>query len=640
MLEVFLRSYQSPVNGQRFLSSAVPETALPFAKWKMSDVREVLSHGIPAEHANAKLMYDGDHWQSGWGWAGPMVPFDHPNYALLWGEIMKMFCSRNIIRELVETHVNGVLGRPMRWSLVPIRSTKDERDDTPDALKSLIAEASTIVRQWLAQRKVHDVMRAYLTELLMPAGRSTLRLFLPRGAGTPIAQGSRVLRMQTGTDFGETMGAIFLEKPDVTLSRVYTDPDTQRDIGVSLFRARRPDNGSFQDAASLTFLDAEGKNTVIGTIYDDGSQSGVSYDMGGRLAMFQSTRTPLITPQLLQQNRILNYAESVIPRNLTTAGFLERVIISAQLNGQWVKDEATGVEKFEMDDDAVPAFGPGEVTVLQPQTFEDEATGKIVVTTPSMQRFEPILPTGSIDSSNHLYQNMQREAGQGHLIKDEMTDATLVRYGLSLVQSAIPVTQAFVWVIETALAETEALRGEQGKYTSQLRAQASAFLNVGSITPEQRNALTATIEKSILSKETGQELMGVEDVDEENDRIASQPGAAIDLAIRMANSYKMLRDAGMPARLAAIHSGYSEEDADEIAAEQEKEDQKKMQQQQDQLKLQASLAPKPVVGQRGTAGLTAQRRGRPSGTAERNPGQGQDKGARALQDKKRNRARP
>jgi hypothetical protein len=115
----------------------------------------------------------------------------------------------------------------------------------------------------------------------------------------------------------------------------------------------------------------------------------------------------------------------------------------------------------------------------------------------------------------------------------------------------------------------------------------------------------------------------------------------------MANSYKMLIDAGMPPRLAAINSGYSEAQATEIEREQTKREDEKAQQQQDaqmkQMTLQASLQPKPPPGSPpsgNAAGLRAKRMGRPSGTAEKNPGQGQDKGARALQKQKRSRQTP
>src|SRR6185503_16777747 len=132
MPEAFLRVFQSEWFATTPLVAPIPEQALPFPRWKIQHVREIIARDIPPEHQWAWGMYKGDHWQGGWGWAGPMVGQDHPEYQRLWGEIMKMFTSRNIIRDVVETHVNGVLGRPMRWSLVPVRATKDERDDTSD----------------------------------------------------------------------------------------------------------------------------------------------------------------------------------------------------------------------------------------------------------------------------------------------------------------------------------------------------------------------------------------------------------------------------------------------------------------------------------------------------------------------------
>jgi hypothetical protein len=653
MLEVFLRSAQTVWSGSgQWPAAPVPEEALPFPKWTMQTVRAIVAADIPPEYAHAWSFMNGDHWQGGWGWAGPMVAHDDPGYMRLWTDILKMFCSRNVTREIVKTHVNGVLGRPFRWSLVPVKGSADERDATTTAEEALVAEASSAVRSWLDARQAHALLRSFLTDLLVPPGRSFLRLFLPRGAGTPVTPGSRVLQ-RAGLEFAATLAGIYAEKPTVTNARMYTDPDTQRQIGVSLFRSKRrtdSNNGNgnvpFQDAASLTYLDASGERTIIETLYEDNGQAAVGYQMGGRLAAYEGRRDPLITAQVLQQQRILNYAESMIPRNLTTSGFLDRIITSTQLNGKFVRDPTTGVEEFVPNPDALPRFGPGEVTVLQPLVLEDEA-GKITVTNPSMQRGEPVAPDGGIKSSDHLYHNMLRECEQGHLVPTEDSESSVIRYGLSLLESAIVVTAAARWMIESALAWAEDLSGQRGKYTDKLRASVSCFINVGPVTPEQRAALVSAFEKSLLSRETAQELMGVEDVDSENDRIAAQPGAAIDLAIRMANSYKMLIDAGMPPRLAAINSGYSEEQAAEIETEQTKREQEQAKQQQDaqmkQMTLQAALQPKPapsVPPSNNAAGLRAKRMGRPSGTAERNPGQGQDKSARALSKQKRSRQSP
>lgn len=642
MLEVFLRQQQSSAFGSGPMVAPLPERSIPFSKWRLNDVQAIVARDIPPEHQWAWNFFNGDHWQGGWGWAGPMVTADHPAYTQIWTDIMKMFSSRNATREIVETHVNGVLSRPMRWSLAPVRTTPDERDNTDEALKALIAEASAIVRAWLQQRNAHALLRAFLTDLLMPPGRAVLRLFLPSGNATPVAEGSRVLQLVTGDDFGKTLASIFAEKPVVYKGRVWTEPATQRDVGVALFRARNASGDGYQDAANITFVGPDGETTMIGTLYQDGTKTQVGYDLGGRITMFQRERSALVTSQLLQQQRILNYAESMIPRNLTTAGFLERVITSTQLNGRTVKDPETGIESFEIDESQTPRFGPAEVTVLEPMVLEDDE-GKLHVTTPGYQRGEPIMPTGSIESSNHIYQNMLREAAQGHLIKEEDSDSSVIRYGLSLMQSAIPCTEALRWMIETSLAWAEALRGEEGRYTDKLRVQTSAYINVGPVTPEQRNALIAAFEKSVISRETAQELMGVEDVDSENDRIAAQPGSGIDLAIRMANAFKMLRDAGLPAGIAAKQAGYSADAAAEMEAEFQKEKQDQQKAAQEQLKIQGqnalSVASTRNASQ-GSAGLRAARRGRPSGTAEKNPGQGQNKGARALQNKKRNRSQP
>jgi hypothetical protein len=196
--------------------------------------------------------------------------------------------------------------------------------------------------------------------------------------------------------------------------------------------------------------------------------------------------------------------------------------------------------------------------------------------------------------------------------------------------SAIPVCDAFNWILGTGLAFGEALRGEVGRYTEQLRATCTAFVNVGPVPPEEKTAMIAAFEKAVLARESVQEsAFNVEDVDAENDRIASQPGSAIDVVIRQMNAVKLGTEAGMSVEQAALAAGFSEEQA---AAMQKSADEKAAKDAEAKMAEIKAGAAQMAMG-------TGQRPGRPSGTAERNPGQQQDKGARKLQSKARDRTR-
>ena len=75
--------------------------------------------------ANQKF-YQGDHWQDGAGWSGPMPEPEHPLFRDLLLEIRRGFVSKNTISEVVKRHVAGVLGREPAWSLALRRPLAEE----------------------------------------------------------------------------------------------------------------------------------------------------------------------------------------------------------------------------------------------------------------------------------------------------------------------------------------------------------------------------------------------------------------------------------------------------------------------------------------------------------------------------------
>jgi hypothetical protein len=622
MNEATLRIIQAQLLGTSFRSRFSPPlpTPVPIRGLDYKLARQYVGQKIPDIYGFASRMYAGDHWQGGWGGAGPMLSSSDPGYQYMWSMIATGFVSRNVLKELVDRHVNGVLARMPRWTLMPIEATTGE-EEMDEATKALIAEASAFLRDWLASRGVHRLLKRYLQDLLMPAGRGCFRFFVPPGLANELSGSTSVRSLSVGDSVGEALQRIYLEKPEVVDSEVITDPDTQRQVGIRLMA--KPDR------AWLTFLDQEGKRTFVRSVGNEGGGTGVSYDLGGRLLMFKGEREPLVSRQFLQMQRAMNFAESVIPRTNETAGFLQRIITNAQLQGSWSKDAETGTLTFTPDPSAEPVYGAGITNYISGQVLEDDE-GRLQQANPGIHIQEPVTPTGVMESSKHFRNAMHMEAHQAHLIEDSGMPPELARheYALSLLDSAIPVIDAFHWILGTGLAFAEALRGEVGRYTEQLRPSASAVVNVGPVTPEERASLIQAFEKAVMARETVQEAINIEDVDAENDRIASQPGAAVDVVVRQMNALKLGTEAGLSVEDAAIEAGFSPERAKAMQANADK--QKAVEAANKLAEIKAGAA------QMGAAG-TGQRPGRPSGTAERNPGQQQDKLARKMTPKPRDR---
>ena len=634
MNEATLRIIQTQILGTSFRSQFAPPlpTPVPIRGMDYQMARQYVGQLLPVDYGRARLMYDGNHWQGGWGWAGPMLLPSDPGYQSMWYLISSGFVSRNVLKEIVDRHVNGVLSRLPKWTLMPIAASPS--DEMPEPMKALIAEASAFLRDWLAARRVHAMLKQYLVDLLMPTGRGCFRFFVPPGLANQLQGTTAVRSLEVGDSVAEAMQRIYLEKPPVTESAVVTDPDTQREIGIRLFGQ----NDKQSDRAWLTFLDQDGQETFVRTVGNEGGTAGVKYDLGGRLLMFQGKREPLVTTQFLQMQRALNFAESVIPRTNETAGFLQRIITNAMLQGKWEKLE-DGSLKFTPDPNAKPVYGAGVTNYIAGQIIEDD-DGKMHQATPGVHVQEPVTPTGVMESSKHFRNGMHMEGHQAHMIEGSGVPPELARmeYGLSLLDSALPVIDAFQWILGTGLAFGEALRGEVGKYTEQLRPSCSAFINLGPVPADEKLAMIAAFEKAVLARESVQEsAFNVEDVDAENDRIASQPGAAIDVVVRQMNAVKLGTDAGMSVEQAALAAGF---DATTAANMQKSADTVTAQKTAAALaQAKAAGLAKPNAGPPGTPGANpfANKGGRPSGTAEQNPGQGQDKLARKLTPKQRDR---
>ncbi|MCA9921996.1 MAG: hypothetical protein KC421_06485 [Anaerolineales bacterium] len=67
--------------------------------------------------ANSKFAA-GDHWQDGDGWVGPQLGSDHPLKNTADTYIQRIFTVEDMIRDLMDRHVSGVLGKAMSWTMV------------------------------------------------------------------------------------------------------------------------------------------------------------------------------------------------------------------------------------------------------------------------------------------------------------------------------------------------------------------------------------------------------------------------------------------------------------------------------------------------------------------------------------------
>lgn len=537
--------------------------AKPFSEWTAKEAQEAAGGAVSDTAKTAARFIEGDHWQNGDGWTGPRPQSGSDGASIIMAEIQKAFTSRNAIAEVTGRHSGGVVGREPAWSLSPRRPMKDGETPT-DQEQALIDEAEAALTAWWDERNMARTIYHAVFRLLF-AGRSQTRIYVPPGLlDAAEGEGGQPVTVIRARDLADALSKLYVAVPDLGMSTVVTDPRTQRQVGIYV---EQGEGGKV--TAELTYLgdvpDARGVYpTIIRTIAENADAAPAALPLGGRLTIYEATRDPLITEQVMQSQRALNLALSMLPRNVVTGGFLERVITNGMVPGKWVDDpDVAGGKRYEPADYKT---GPGTTNFITGVAVEDPTTGKQTVASPGVQWREPISVQSSVDAKTEHYADILGECQQAHvLLGSEATPSGRSRaearadYASSLDETARVEERRGRWLLETALAMAEAILGTPGKYTDALRVVYTVRVNAGPVDPEEQAQIQAQVDGGLRSKEGGQSAIGIADVDAENAVIASQPGASLDLVTRQAAAMDALMAVGVSLEAAAKLVGMTDE---------------------------------------------------------------------------------
>lgn len=529
----------------------------------------------------SRAFIQGDHWQGGLGWVGPRPQMTDPAYLETMTEIARAFVSKNIIAEITYRHVNGVVGIEPHWGLTSLAPVEED-EEVPAEIQTLIDEAEAKLTKWWDDRKMPSMLQQLVVTLLY-AERSMARLYIPRGMlvdvpidnpnGTPNGEGGTVKAIEA-VDVDDALTQIYIDHPLPELSTVAQDPDTKQYLGVAMFRVGQGVEamGSYQERAELCYLegDRDAPLTVLKTVGTDGVRE-FKNDWGGMLPMHEMHRPLFITPQMWQQQRAANLAISMIPRGNVTAGFLERTIMNAQMPGTWQVDTTTGKRTAFIP--STYATGPGTTNFLQGLEVQDAVTGHTQLTTPSINYRDPVPTTPLIESARSHYSDMLEEGSQEHTLAYTNTRASgktheqaRADFTTSLRRTQASVEPLGRWLIMTLLHMAEQMGGEEGKYTSKLRAYFNCRIDTGPITADERNANNASVAAGTLSVESAIVRNGETDPDAELQKLSKEPGHNLSIIARQAAVILALTQAGAALKGAAMAAGFEGDVLTELMA--------------------------------------------------------------------------
>jgi hypothetical protein len=552
-------------------TSAQPENAGgPFVGIKPDRIKEILEKATPALVKTTRKFIEGDHWQGGAGWAGPMLPISHPKYNETLELLRKRFVSKNVIAEVAERHMSGVVGREPSWDFTPRREITDAAPITPEE-EADIAAIGAVIKEWWDKRGIHRMIQEATMRLLW-GKRSPARMYVPRGLLEPGATGA------TGSinarSIREALDKIHVEAVEHEMGTVFEDPDTKERLGIySILVGQRT-------VSFLTYLEPGGeigetpeqdkpRRTVWVTLDGDVETITGPFEFGGRLTMFEMTRPLLVTQQVQEAQRAINFAVTMIPRAIETSGFLERVITNAQINGRMEKDPLNpdGPPKFIADP---PIFGPGMTTFLEGLKSESR-DGGVQPTQPGVHYRTPSPITPIIDAKRSHYEDALEEADQSHiLIAGEATPSGKSReearadYRDSLKLTESTATEFVRWILETALAMAEAFSGKTGEWTTKYRASVTLRVSTGKPSVEERKQNNEDVEKGTLSRLSAMEAADIADPDAELARMDMDPLSSYGREKALGEALLALTEAGASFEGAARRLGIEEDEIREL----------------------------------------------------------------------------
>lgn len=529
----------------------------PFDSFTLELAEKLIGKRFDEDAQEVIDFYNGDHWRDGKGWIGPEHEKDHVLYKSTMSKIAKTFISHNVIAEGVQRHVSGVLARDLHWKLIVNRVIPQVpkidpltgepmtdiatgqpimEDGVPtDEENRLIEEAQLALVEWWNEKGCLETLKQATAGFSL-ARRATLRLSIPPGLRDE--QGN----LPPTSDLTEALSYIYLDhmgfdedslKQIIPSATVYTDKNSRKEIGIFVSQETLLDDTLGPKRVELTYLEEDGSTVfrVIEEARASQPQEGqatlptqANFNLGGRLLMYEMRREPLITKALISQQKSLNKTLTMMDRNNTQAGFLERYLINTKWPTKEVKNPATGEITYE----PAPMFtGPGTLNALQGETYLDEM-GVTKVMEPKVQFRDPVSSETFIQSSDHTYLGMLKEMKQLHysianesVVSGESRKQARDAFTKDLQSSGNVIEGGARWGLETALALASVIINAPGRYEG-LRAYVEAHIDPGPVSADDLRAAAEMIDRGVWDWEYGVSQTGVDDVDAMKQRLEKE----------------------------------------------------------------------------------------------------------------------
>lgn len=496
----------------------------------------------PGAIANSEF-YNSNHWQDGNGYVGAKPLITHGLNQTM-RQIEEAFVSENVIAEVVDRHVGGILGREPLWGFVPqqtvSQSTLSRRqrfaklfsfilptNKTTAQVDRFAQEADEALTVWWDQgqprKKLKEAVAICLNE-----GRALLRLFVPRG----LYDTTKVVPVQR--TLAAALSLIHIDVVTCDKGGVFIDTDTQKPFALYCYQM------DTAKCVELSYVNELGQ-TILQILSDDPQLvvDPVAYDMQGRLWMYEIERKALITEQIRSNQKSLNLALTGMMRNVNLAGNLERAIMNAERPKRTVQvpdpSQPSGFREEVINSDFL--IGPGVTNFLSGLLIKDNDGKVIGRANPNISYRDPVPIDTFVGTRGQCRECIVGQAQQLHImisgdstVSGRSREQARAEYRGSLLDTKEPLDDAGRFITESPLRIAAQFCNRVNDFAP-LRCVFDCVVEDGPVSPEERSANREDVSAGLLSKETAMSRGGIEDTDGERARIAQDKEEAPDPVI-------------------------------------------------------------------------------------------------------------
>lgn len=479
----------------------------PFESFSLADLKKKIE--APVGYADNKLFYDGDHWNGGAFWSGPMPSTTESGGGEARAAIERGFVSSNVVAEMTKRFADALLGKEPAWGFTLARPLADGEEPTTQE-QAVIDEAEALTTDAWDKRGIQRVLYQALIFALL-GGRGIVRSFVPAafvGTDGTLADG----------DIAAWMARLREHALEPTQAVLLVDDTTQAEAALWVYTK---DNKARAELVYLT--DDEQPLTVVRILDGERATDAEPLDLGGRLTMHAIEGPPLITPQIRQLQKSLNKSLTMMQHNEDLAGFTERTLLNTQMPGRF-EGEGNG-RRFIADP---IQRGAGTVNNLVGVPIYNDAGELVGYATPSVHDRAPASPETFIQSQDAYYLRMLKEGDQLHVVitgdataSGESRKQARAGFEASLRRLLASVEQCGRNHLETRLNEAAALAG-QAEHFAGLRATFQCRIDVGPIGADEQRVAAELYAAKGFDQEEFMARIGVQDIDAVKARLAQE----------------------------------------------------------------------------------------------------------------------